>query len=231
VNHYEWSKYEAERCLMQECPDLSVTIARLTTVVADDDTGAVTHQNAFHNTVKLFFYGLLSLVPGDPRTRQYYTTADFTSRGIAYLARPEIPGGVYHLAPGPDEALSLREVLDTVFGIFEADPGYRRRRLLRPRFCDLESFRYMAEAAGSMSASPTGQAFGSVAPFAEQMFLDKDFDNTRLRSAWPGYQPVAVRELVADTCRWLVRTRWGRREHGEELAWSEETASRSCYEP
>jgi nucleoside-diphosphate-sugar epimerase len=212
VNYYEWSKHQAERYLLTECADLPVVIARLTTVVADDDTGVVRQHNAFHNTLKLFFYGLLSLVPGDPQTRQYYATADFSSSGVAYLARPAVPPGIYHLAPGPDQAITLSEVLDTVFGVFEADPGYRRRRLLRPRFCDLESFRYMAEAASSMSASPTAQAFGSVAPFAEQMFLDKDFDNTRLRSVWPGYRPAGLRQLVAATCGWLVRTRWGRRE-------------------
>jgi nucleoside-diphosphate-sugar epimerase len=228
ANHYEWSKHEAERHLLTECADLPVSIARLTTVVADDDTGVVTQHNVFHNTLKLFFYGLLSLVPGDPRTRQYYATADFTSRGVAYLARSEVPPGIYHLAPGADQAITLSEVLDTVFGVFETDPGYRRRRLLRPSFCDLESFRYLAEAASSMTASPTGQALGSVAPFAEQMFLDKDFDNTRLRSVWPGYQPADLRQLVAATCGWLVRTRWGRR---CEPAAPAENASRSSDEP
>lgn len=210
VNHYEWSKYEAEDWLLEICRDLPLSIARLATIVADDDSGAVTQYNAFHNTAKLFFYGLLSLMPGDPTTRMYFTTADFACRGIAHLMRPEVPTGIYHLAPAPAQTVMLGETIDLLFGVFEADPAFRRRRLLRPRFCDIASFRDLVEASGSLSASPMGQAIGSVAPFAEQMFLPKEFDNSRLRDAWPEYPVSEPRRLVEITCAKLVATRWGR---------------------
>jgi nucleoside-diphosphate-sugar epimerase len=210
VNCYEWSKCAAEREVLAGFADLPVTVARLTTVVADDDTGAVTQYNAFHNTLKLFFYGLLSVLPGDRATPQYLATADFSVRGLAHLARPEEPAGVYHLAPGPAEAIPLGEVIDAAFEVFEADAGYRRRRLLRPEFCDIDSFGDLVEAAGFLPASPMAQALGSVAPFAEQLFLPKDFDNSRLRATWAGYPRSDLRALVAATCRRLVGTRWGR---------------------
>lgn len=218
VNHYEWSKCEAEYELLATCADLPLTIARLTTIVADDDTGAVTQYNVFHNTLKLFFYGLLSLMPGDPGTRQYLATGDFTSRGALHLLRPETPPGIYHLAPAPEDSVPLGEVIDLAFDTFEAEEAFRRRRLLRPRFCDLESFRDLAEAAGSLSASPMAQAMGSVAPFAEQMFLSKEFDNSRLRAAWPGYRAPDARRLVAATCRRLVASRWGRQQRARRGA-------------
>lgn len=214
VNHYEWSKCEAEYELLATCADLPLTIARLTTIVADDDTGAVTQYNVFHNTLKLFFYGLLSLMPGDPATRQYLATADFTSRGALHLLRPAAPPGIYHLAPGPEDAIPLGEVIDLAFDTFETEEAFRRRRLLRPRFCDLDSFRDLAEAARGLSVSPMAQAIGSVAPFAEQMFLSKDFDNSRLRAAWPDYLAPDARRLIEATCRRLVEFRWGRNEPG-----------------
>ncbi|MGH3714902.1 MAG: SDR family oxidoreductase [Micromonosporaceae bacterium] len=209
ANHYEWSKYEAER-LLPGHPELPLAIARLATVVADDRTGVVSQYNAFHNTVKLFFYGLLSLMPGDPATPLYLATADFTSRGVAQLARPELPGGIYHLAPAPSQTITLGELIGVVFDAFGADPGFRRRRLLRPEFCDLASFRDLVAASRSLSASPMAQALGSVAPFAEQMFLPKDFDNRRLAEVWTSDPQPDPRDLAAAVCGHLVRTRWDR---------------------
>ena len=68
ANHYEWSKWAAEQAVLTAA-DLPVSVLRLPTIVADDDDGEVTQYNAFHNTLKLYFYGLLSLVPGTRRRR------------------------------------------------------------------------------------------------------------------------------------------------------------------
>jgi hypothetical protein len=51
--------------------ELPLSVARLATVIADEERGAVTQFNAFHNTLKLFYYGPLSLMPGNPATRLY----------------------------------------------------------------------------------------------------------------------------------------------------------------
>jgi len=209
VNSYEWSKWEAERQLLAT-GNLPLSLVRLATIVADDDAGAVTQQNAFHNTLKLFFYGLLSLLPGDPETPLYLATADFTTRGVVHLLRPESPGGVYHLAPGPSEVLTLGDLIGIAFDAFEADPSFRRRRLLRPEFCDIESFRGLVDASRALTNSPMSQGLRSVAPFAEQMFLPKDFDNSRLRATWADYVTPPPRHLAEGACAWLVRTRWGR---------------------
>jgi len=57
ANAYEWSKWAAEQ-LVIGADDLPWRILRVATVVADDDTGVVTQYNAFHETLKLCFYGL-----------------------------------------------------------------------------------------------------------------------------------------------------------------------------
>ncbi len=60
ANFYEQSKYEAEQELVTQYDDLPWNIIRVATIIADDDSGQVTQYNAFHNTLKLLFYGLLS---------------------------------------------------------------------------------------------------------------------------------------------------------------------------
>src|SRR5262245_12507141 len=57
ANHYEWSKWRSEQLLLDRPPGLPWQILRLATAIADDESGCVSHQNAFHNTLKLLFYG------------------------------------------------------------------------------------------------------------------------------------------------------------------------------
>lgn len=211
ANHYEWSKAAGERLVAAEFPDLPLSVARLSTIVADDDRGAVTQYNVFHNTLKMFFYGLMTVMPGLPHTRLYLATAAFTSAAVVRLASADAPTGVYHLAPTAGQALPLTDVMDTAFDVFGEDPAFRRRRLLRPEFCDDATFRHLLAAADGLRGSPAAGALRTVAPFAEQMFHPKEFTNDRLREAWPDMPTPAGLPLVAATCRSLVATRWGRR--------------------
>jgi nucleoside-diphosphate-sugar epimerase len=210
ANHYEWSKEQAERDLVRGFSQLPWSIVRLPTIIADDDSGRVTQYNAFHNTLKMMFYGLLSLMPGLPDTPLYLATAEFTARGVVRLAQSQVEGGVYHLAPAAEEAVSLGDVMDVVFDTFQRDPAFARRRLLRPEFCDRDTFRFMVAASRGLGASPSAGALRSVAPFSEQMFHPKRFDNSRLRASWPDMPAASGLALVAATCQTLIRTRWGR---------------------
>lgn len=214
ANHYEWSKSEAERQVAERHPALPLSIARLSTIVADDDTGNVTQYNAFHNTLRLFFYGLITVVPGLPDTRLYLATAAATSAALVHLTHADTPTGVYHLAPAPEQAVRLGDAIDTAFEVFETDSTFMRRRLLRPQYCDLETFRHLTSAAQTLRTSPSAAALRSVLPFAEQLFCPKEFDNSRLVRSWPRSSAFGSEQLVHSVCRSLVRGRWGRNTPG-----------------
>jgi len=100
ANHYEWSKWAAEQTVLS-ATDLPVSVLRLPTIIADGDDGQVTQHNAFHNTIKLYFYGLLSLVPGNPSTPVSLATAAFTTSAITRLLDPAVADGIYHICPDP----------------------------------------------------------------------------------------------------------------------------------
>ena len=78
-----------------------MSVLRLPTIIADGDDGQVTQYNAFHNTLKLYFYGLLSLVPGDPSTPVSLATAAFTTAAITRLLDPAVADGHLPRLPGP----------------------------------------------------------------------------------------------------------------------------------
>lgn len=206
ANHYEWSKHAAEQRVRDS--GLPATVLRVATVTADDGTGHVTQFNAVHNTLKLLYFGLLSLMPGDPATPVVLATADFAVAAVIALLDAE--PGVYHLCPAPEQTATLGQLVDAACTVFERDPGYRRRALLRPLFCDEQAFAHLLAGARSLRRGPVHDALACVAPFASQLYRPKVFTNTRLRNAWPGYAAPDPAGLVTATVRYLVQTRWGR---------------------
>jgi nucleoside-diphosphate-sugar epimerase len=198
VNHYEWSKWAAEECLL-DAPGLPVTIARLPTVIAEDDSGEIGQFNAVHHTLRLYLQGLLTLQPGDPATPLGLATAGFTVGAVLALLRAK--PGIYQVCPQP---LSLGATIDAAFTTFEADPGFQRRMLPRPVRCDQESFQDMVTAARRLRGGPMHGALASVAPFAEQLYLPKIFRTDRLRAAWSGYRAGDPAALVAAVCTNLI---------------------------
>ncbi len=206
ANYYEWSKQAAEQ-LVLDC-GLPTTIARVSTVIADDDTGLVTQFNAVHNTLKLLFYGLLSVMPGDRETPVALTTADFSVE--ATLAVMAAEPGIYHLCPDLAQTPTMGQLIDLMFAIFEQDRGFIRRGILRPLLVDEDAFDELLTGLRSLHAGPVQDAVESVAPFAVQLYRPKVFENTRLRKAWPGYRAPDPAVLVEETANYLIRTRWGR---------------------
>jgi nucleoside-diphosphate-sugar epimerase len=210
ANLYEWSKWAAEELLLSRYAGLPARILRLATVIADDDTGTVTQQNAFHTTLKLYFHGLLSLIPGRPSTPLYFVTGDFVARAVLELTDPRRPNGIYHVTHGRGDSLTLDEAISVAFEVFGSVEEFRRKRILRPLTVDRESFEVLAAGMTSLSGGLVGRALSSVAPFARQLYVTKELDNTQLRAALRAYSAPDPELLVRRTCESLVRTRWGR---------------------
>ena len=210
ANHYEWSKWEAEQLVWARFCELPVRVLRLATVIADDEAGRVEQYNAFHNTLKLFFYGLLSLLPGELGTPLYFTTGRFAAEAIVALVGDPGAGGVYHLAPACEDAITLERLVALAFARFGAADEFRRKRILAPVYADADAFDLLASGVTSFGGSVVNQALSSVVPFARQLFVRKDVRNARLRAALPGARPAVSPELIERTCDALVRTRWGR---------------------
>jgi nucleoside-diphosphate-sugar epimerase len=215
ANNYEWSKWLAEDLLLASHTDVPRSVLRLPTVIAEDERGGVTQFNAFHNTLRLYYYGLLSLLPGDPACPLHIADAAFVISAIAHLIDPAVPPGVYHVTPSGSDVAPLDKLVDTVFEVFESDHAYRRRGLPRPLWCDRKSFDDLVEASRTLRAGPVSQAVDSIASFAAQLFLPKSFRNDRLREVWPGYRTQDPVTLTAAVARDLVASRWGRNRNEE----------------
>ena len=210
TNHYERSKWAAETALLTRFDHLPWRIFRIATAIADDESGAVSQQNAFHNTLKLFFYGLLSLIPGKPQTPLYFVTGRFAADAVFELMQQAANHQIYHVAHTKEESLSLGALIDLAFETFMQEEDFKLRRILKPLWTDAEAFDLLAEGVHSFGGGVVNQAVSSVAPFARQLFVDKEIRNDHLASELKAYRAPDARRLMQNTCEYLVRMRWGR---------------------
>ncbi len=210
ANHYERSKWAAEAELIDKCVGIPWSIVRVATVLADDVTGHVSQHNAVHNTLKLLYYGLLSVIPGDASTPLYLVTGEFAADAVIAVLRSGEDSGVYNAAYKRSQCITLGDFVDTAFATFETDSSFKKRRILKPLYADVRSFSMLSEAVTGFGDGIMKQAVSSVSPFAEQLFIDKDVKNDRLLKILPHYSPPDARDLVAKTCQYLIQTKWGR---------------------
>ncbi|MBY0358028.1 MAG: SDR family oxidoreductase [Candidatus Obscuribacterales bacterium] len=211
ANYYESSKWQAEEELFSHYGDLPWNVLRIATIIADDEHGRVTQLNAVHNTLKLLYYGLLSLFPGRQETPVYFVTAEFVEAAtLAVIERSELRQ-IYHLCHQSQESAKLGELLDVVLQTFASYADFRNRRVLKPLWSDQESFQLLSEGVAQLAAgSVVNQAVSSVAPFAKQLFAGKDFRNDNLLSIMPDYRPADPLVLIENMSNYLAGTKWGR---------------------
>lgn len=210
ANHYEQSKWASEQLLLKEYADLPWQILRLATVIAADEAGNVVQQNAFHNTLRLLYYGLLSLVPGRAETPLYFITGEFAADAVFSLLRDAPLHQIYHLAHTRSESVSLGKLLDLVFAAFEEQSEFKIRQVLRPLYTDPQAFQLLADGINGFGNGILNQAVTSVAPFAPQLVTAKEVRNDNTITWYDGYRAPDMESLVRNVCRNLVRTRWGR---------------------
>lgn len=210
ANNYEWSKWRAESVLLGHHAHLPWRIHRLATIIADDESGMVAQYNAFHNTLRLYGHGLLSLVPGLPETPLYFITGDFATEAIFNVMAEAPRRSICHVTHRMAESTTLGELIAVAFDVFQTDADFRRRRVMRPLFADIETFKLLSEGMAGFAGGIVRQALESVTPFAEQLFVSKDIRNDNLVAAHCDCASLDPRNLVRRTCAHLLRTRWGR---------------------
>ncbi len=210
ANHYECSKYEAESILLQEFADLPWVLPRVATIVADGDSGEVSQFNVFHNTLRLLFMGLTSIMPGDSAVPLYFVTGKFVTDALFSLwQQPKALHNIVQVCAPATQCVSVGLLIDLVFDEFAQDENFRKRRILKPLLTDYEAFTSLADTLDGMAGMVVRQALESMRPFAKQMFVNKNFDNSRLQALWPGYEASHQGEMLRRVVRYLLATRWG----------------------
>ena len=174
ANHYERSKWRAERLLVDDYDDLPWQIQRIATVIADDDLGRVSQRNVIHSTLSLLRHSLMPLIPGDPEVPVYFVTAQ---HALGCLTDERQVRRIINVAPAQDAAPTLGELVDIAWRepfsrAATKRPTRRPTRGLPPPFCASDAFTDLAES--TLPGHVLGQAMRSMLPFAPQLYVTKN---------------------------------------------------------
>ena len=210
ANHYERSKCEAEHILLTEYSHLPWHIYRIATIIADNDEGHVIQYNVVHNTIRLLFHGLISILPGLRETPVYLVTGQFVSQAIYHLCNQKYSDKkIFNVCHSKQESISLGDFIDALFVKFSNNTEFQKRRILKPLFTDLNAFESLATALDGLGSLVVRQALQSMRPFVKQLYITKDIDNSDFRSAYTHYKSPEIDRLIDNVVDHLITTQWG----------------------
>jgi thioester reductase-like protein len=210
VNFYESSKCQSEKEVEQS--GVNYKIARLSTVIADSEDGEIIQYNVFHNTLRLLYNGLISLLPGDANTPLYFITGDFAALAMTDIVLNETDRKYFHICHTEDESATLNDLMNWVFETFNEYDAFKQKRVMKPLFADEKTFNTMADAMKSFSQGILADALGSITPFAKQLYISKSFTNENLQNVMQDkYQAPDPERLIKNATKYLIDNKWGRK--------------------
>jgi thioester reductase-like protein len=206
ANYYEWSKWATEALLFDDYFDLPWRILRVGTIIADDESGHVTQHNAIHNTLKLFYYGLLSIIPGKEQTPLYLATGDYVAAGIYHHMQASARHQVVHLTHARESSIGLAQFVDIAYEQFSGFTPFSSRKIMKPLYADYDSFELLAKSVNDFGGPLVNRALSTVKPFAAQLFIDKDVKVSVPGEAMYASQLPDMDNVIRHTCNYLVQT-------------------------
>jgi len=208
ANHYERSKWEVEDKIRTRYAKLPWRIARVATVISEDAGGVVVQQNAIHNTLKLFFYGLISILPGKAETPIHLVDGAFTAESLLAVINKGSSQKIYHICYDQSGSIPLGRFIDIAFEEFNKDEVFKSRRLLKPLFADEKSFDTLVTNMKGFGGSVLNQGLASISPFGRQLFIKKEVSNVELLKLLPNYKTPPTEEIIRKTCQYLAQTKF-----------------------
>lgn len=210
ANFFERSLCEAEFLLFNEFAQLPWRVFRAPIVIAHDNTGKVVQHNVFHDTIRLFFHGVISLLPGDCTTPIYLSTASSIVDAVyGVLNTHRAAQRVYNVCYRQDSALSWGELIDRVFMNFSSNTEFRKRLISKPLLTDIDTFESSVSVLKGFRGAEVGRFIENIRPFAKQLFAAKDPANDNLLTAYPVYnnEPDLL-SLIDNIIQYLMITKW-----------------------
>ena len=110
-NTYERSKLEAEVFVRERMKDLPIAIYRPSIVICDSKTGRASSYNGFYRALRLYWHGVLTILPGYPSSILDLVPVDYVTDALFAISNnPGSLGRCHHLTAGLDNGTTLERV-------------------------------------------------------------------------------------------------------------------------
>jgi thioester reductase-like protein len=204
-NHYERSKWEVEEIIRTKYQHLPWEISRVATIIAHDETGLVVQHTAVHNTLKLLYYGLISLMPGRSDTPVYLVTGLEVANALSYLHVTAPVHQIFNISHDRSASLTLGRLVDLGYEAFCTNPEFKARRILKPLFTEERAFNALVESVQGFGGQVLAQAVTSIAPFGKQLYIQKNILNAHMKESYPGFTDHNAEKIIENTCEDLMK--------------------------
>ena len=214
VNTYQQSKYEAENLVLEAMAEVPAAIFRLSSIIGDS-RGAVRQFNYFHQLIKMIpRSNIVRAIPGDPSAPVDLISSDWAGAAAEYLFEHHFqPGRIVHVCAGPDASMTVKQLVEITFEIFQRHPrGRRFSGVKAPDLVSLDEFeRYCATLRTGRDGTVT-EMLRLLDQFMPHLALYQAFRNPRtaadLQAA--NLTPVSIRESYPKVVEYCLDTDWGR---------------------
>ena len=123
-----------------------------------------------HDTLRLLYQGLLSVLPGEGDVPVYLVTADVVAAAAVALLDGGSAGRFVHACPPAAHSATLDGLLDLAMNAFRDCPDFCRRRPVAPPYCARDAFELLVAGLRRHGGSLSDQVVGSV-HFPERDFV------------------------------------------------------------
>ena len=209
-NAYERSKALAEEEGRAAMGSLPIAIYRLSIVVGRRKDGRLPGPTLFSSACRLFYRGLLPIVPGDTAQPVDMIPADFAAQSLTALLRQGfVRGATYHVCAGR-RSLSLDGIFAAIAEeIGRADPGWGRLGIARPVVATATEFQELLEDLERAGSPGLRKIVRPLRGLTRQLETPKSFDTAvfdraigrlglELSKAGEWIQPLVGRALAGN---------------------------------
>ena len=214
VNSYEQSKYEAEGLIEAVKSNLPTSTYRLSTILGDSKTGKVIHFTAPHQSLRIMYLGLASMVPGTPDYLVDLIPSDYTAVALFKLFSERFEAGqVFHITAGKEKSYTLKELIDESFRYLgDSDHQWKNREYPKPAIASAEAFELFLQSVKDADNHLLRGVVSALGNFAHQLNYPKEFDIANLSVSLPEYEKNLpdVREYYSKVVQYCLKTNWGK---------------------
>jgi nucleoside-diphosphate-sugar epimerase len=212
-NEYERSKAHAERDALLAMRDLPLDIYRLSIVVGRRSDGYISRLSGIYPIFRLFYEGLLAMIPGVAGQTVDLIPSDFAAAAICFLVSGSLaPGMTYHVCAGADRSFRLDEICPAIDAWLSAnDAQWPRQGRPVPLVVAAEIFAKFVAVVELTGDRRLRQIIRHARRVTRQLETAKIYDTSAFANAMAGSGVASlrpVREWFPTIIARGVETRW-----------------------
>lgn len=211
-NSYQQSKWEAEELIFESMRDIPAAIYRLSSIFGDSNTGVVQRFNYTHQLLRFLPWNVLPVVPGIADAPVDLIATDWAAEALFQLFVNRFESAkVFHICAGPQDSLTVEELLDLAVHCFESDPnGSKWLPIHPPKLVSLREYEALVEATQRGEDRLLRELIRVLSSFLPHLGMRQEFHRNNTRAALPELAVPRIRDYFAKTVSYCLATNWGR---------------------